>query len=215
MDDHSSVADDVSHSRLNQGRRGSSFLSSIFGRSISISESTTTDYPPEFVVGQTGGRQRGYSESSLEDFDDDIRSPDLLRQRSTTTTDGSAISADRPRPRSLTLSAMLLGSRTPESLSNPTSPITVTDPTHSLTDQNNQTNDSGVSVSQVNSTASRETSQTDHLNKKLLNSFLTRINSVAATIIDPSGSGEGIGQVYTDDVMMDRILRRVEGDKKP
>jgi hypothetical protein len=58
----------------------------------------------------------------------------------------------------------------------------------------------------------RETSQTDHINKRLLTSFLTRINSMATNFIDPSGTGENVGQVYTDDVMMDRILRRVDSN---
>jgi len=58
----------------------------------------------------------------------------------------------------------------------------------------------------------REASQTDHINKRLLTSFLTRINSMATNFIDPSGTGENVGQVYTDDVMMDRILRRVDSN---
>ena len=56
----------------------------------------------------------------------------------------------------------------------------------------------------------REVSQTDHLNKRLLSSLLTRMNSFATNFIDPNGTGETVGQVYTDDVMMDRILRRVD-----
>ena len=61
----------------------------------------------------------------------------------------------------------------------------------------------------------RETSQNDHINKRLLSSFLTRINSMATNIMDPNGTGETVGQVYTDDVMMDRILRRVNSNPQP
>ena len=63
-----------------------------------------------------------------------------------------------------------------------------------------------------NISSTHEITQNDHLNKKLLTAFLARINGVAEKIIDPSGKGETLGKVYTDDVMMDRILRRVDSN---
>ena len=58
----------------------------------------------------------------------------------------------------------------------------------------------------------RETSQTDHINKRLLESFLTRINNVAATFISGADnhSVQSAPGVFTDDALMDHILRRVE-----
>lgn len=45
----------------------------------------------------------------------------------------------------------------------------------------------------------RDVSQIDHLNKRLLDSFLSRINSISP-------------EAYTDDLLMDRILHRVESN---
>lgn len=70
----------------------------------------------------------------------------------------------------------------------------------------------------------RQRSQTDHLNKHLLDAFLSRISNVAgignqATVYkdDDNGeekSGEDYTTIYSDDLLMDRICRRVSGKKK-
>lgn len=54
--------------------------------------------------------------------------------------------------------------------------------------------------------------QTDHLNKKLLTSFLHRINSVSSSIIDTTEQN-GNGEVFThDDILMDTIIHRIQND---
>jgi len=47
--------------------------------------------------------------------------------------------------------------------------------------------------------------QTDQMNKRLLDSFLSRINTLSSTLI--SRNDDGV--IYTDDLLMDRILHRV------
>jgi len=65
-------------------------------------------------------------------------------------------------------------------------------------------------TNQDNSPVTRAVSQTDYLNRRLLDSFLSRINSMSSAIVDPTS--EGNREVYTDDLLMDRILHRVEND---
>lgn len=204
MAEEDSTTRDTSSSSLSNRNRGSSFISSIFRRTVSLSESTNE---AEIVTHTTPGRLRGFSESSLSDFDDDdaltIHGNDVnrLHHRTTTdTTDGNSSSFANPqRQRSLSLSGLLLGQHNLPDVSTGINASTVIEA--AATEDNNSDN-----------SQSRETTQTDHLNKKLLDSFLTRINSMASNIFDPTGTGDTSGQVYTDDVMMDRILRRIDSN---
>ena len=72
--------------------------------------------------------------------------------------------------------------------------------------------------------AARQTTQTDHLNKRLLDVFLERISSFAGPTNpgtvhtgDNEGkihdSSEDLSQVYSDDFLMDRIVRKLNSKK--
>ena len=80
--------------------------------------------------------------------------------------------------------------------------------------QNQQSEPSDLTHGISFSESSRGVTQTDHLNKRLLDSFLSRINSISSAIVDPTGENDGANEVYTDDLLMDRILHRVESGEK-
>ena len=68
----------------------------------------------------------------------------------------------------------------------------------------------------------RETTQTDHLNKRLLDAFLSRLSNIAGvnnsgTVFKGDNEAESSGEystVYSDDLLMDRIYRRINNRKK-
>ena len=68
----------------------------------------------------------------------------------------------------------------------------------------------------------RETTQTDHLNKHLLDAFLSRLSNLTGignpgTVYKGEEDQEGPGDystVYSDDLLMDRIYRRIQSKKK-
>ena len=138
-----------------------------------------------------------------ENEDDDLK----LRNRTRTLSLGAenvdgdtGDETNQEKRRSRTLSSLIFGER---SLIKPS-------------ETNNDVFVSSTENSNFQETSSeREITQNDHLNKRLLNSLLTRMNSFATNFIDPNGTGEAVGQVYTDDVMMDRILRRVDSNPAP
>ena len=210
--------------------RKSSLISSIIGRTFSLSEDGSVN--PETTTSLSKSRTRGFSESSLErlrledDNKNEMMNNEITKSRATSLTESGDFREDNQKQRhSFTLSTLLLGQRTKSSLFGNSS--------FSVTSKRSETStpevaaiaeDSGIFIKQSDSEASNpedaeknissthEITQNDHLNKKLLTAFLARINGVAEKIIDPSGKGETLGKVYTDDVMMDRILRRVDSN---
>lgn len=211
--------------------RRSSLISSIIGRTFSLSEGDSDN--PETRTSLSKTRTRGFSESSLEGLkleDDDkneMINSEITKSRATALTENGVFREDNQKQRhSFTLSTLLLGQRTKSSslLGNSSFSVTSKGSETSTPEVAASAEDSGIFIKQSDSEASNpedaeknisrthEITQNDHLNKKLLTSFLARINGVAEKIIDPSGKGETLGKVYTDDVMMDRILRRVDSN---
>lgn len=153
--------------------RRESFIASLLGRSLSLSddhylhgEEPSSENPNP--VTRTRSRSLSVGDESTDDIDGIDVNSEKIKSR---------------RGRSATLS--LLGE-------------------HSVTAENNKVfmspssnnvvsnNESAASTEAY--VSSREISQTDHLNKRLLSSFLTRINSMATNFMDPSGSGENTGR---------------------
>lgn len=231
MDDNSSSPDNGSRPR------SISYLSTLFRRTASISESWT----PQSSAQDSGGNQRRFSESSLSETDssevpsiltlddDAVADDDSLLPETTRSThrrlyrsetlpvdgDGNQTAYDQlghNRPRANSLTALLHSSEGAQQsatvLGSSSSGIKENDSHESGIFQSSNRDISGGGVD----TVTRETSQTDHINKRLLESFLTRINNVAATFISGTDnpSVQSAPGVYTDDALMDHILRRVE-----
>uniref|UniRef100_A0A7M5UML0 Uncharacterized protein n=1 Tax=Clytia hemisphaerica TaxID=252671 RepID=A0A7M5UML0_9CNID len=165
-------------------RRGS-FMASLLGRSLSLSD----DY---YQIQDPSSEPK----SETEIMQSRIRS---LSVGSDTidgdTSDENGTSSNQTKRRSATISSVLFGG-------------------NQFGDNNDVFSSNEPPLPSDIPGPARETSQTDHINKRLLSSFLTRINSMATNIMDPNGTGDTVGQVYTDDVMMDRILRRVDSNSQ-
>ena len=230
MEENTSMECSGSSSKTGGPLRRSSLISSIIGRTFSLSEDDSVDLETRTSLSKT--RTRGFSESSLEglkledDNKNEMMNNEITKSRATTLTESGVFREDNPKQRhSFTLSTLLLGQRTKSSLLGNSSFSVTSKVSETSTPQvAASAEDSGIFIKQSDSEASNpedaeknisrthEITQNDHLNKKLLTSFLARINGVAEKIIDPSGKGETLGKVYTDDVMMDRILRRVDSN---
>lgn len=197
-------------------RRGS-FLSSLLGRSLSI------PYDSNDTISSVTGERECEIASNNDNADGKQAALRKLRSKSLSSSDEDSNPAgndntSKPEYRPRTLSSVLLGTK---KLSMDDGKVLLSQVDGAGGDitggDKMETNDdvfpqnSPLSNS-ASSDAPREISQTDHLNRKLLGSFLERINSMATSFIDPSGNGQTLGQVYTNDVMMDRIIRRVESD---
>ena len=209
--------------------RRSSLISSIIGRTFSLSEDDSVN--PEITTSLSKSRTRGFSESSLvglrleDDHKNEMMNNEITKSRATSLTESGDFREDSQKQRhSFTLSTLLLGQRTKSLFGNSSFSVTSKRSETSTPEVAALAEDSGIFIKQSDSEASNpedaeknnssthEITQNDHLNKKLLTAFLARINGVAEKIIDPSGKGETLGKVYTDDVMMDRILRRVDSN---
>lgn len=209
--------------------RRSSLISSIIGRTFSLSEDDSVN--PETTTSLSKSRTRGFSESSLvglrleDDHKNEMMNNEITKSRATSLTESGDFREDSQKQRhSFTLSTLLLGQRTKSLFGNSSFSVTSKRSETSTPEVAALAEDSGIFIKQSDSEASNpedaeknnssthEITQNDHLNKKLLTAFLARINGVAEKIIDPSGKGETLGKVYTDDVMMDRILRRVDSN---
>lgn len=209
--------------------RRSSLISSIIGRTFSLSEDDSVN--PETTTSLSKSRTRGFSESSLvglrleDDHKNEMMNNEITKSRATSLTESGDFREDSQKQRhSFTLSTLLLGQRTKSLFGNSSFSVTSKRSETSTPEVAALAEDSGIFIKQSDSEASNpedaeknnssthEITQNDHLNKKLLTTFLARINGVAEKIIDPSGKGETLGKVYTDDVMMDRILRRVDSN---
>ena len=209
--------------------RRSSLISSIIGRTFSLSEDDRVN--SETTTSLSKSRTRGFSESSLvglrleDDHKNEMMNNEITKSRATSLTESGDFREDSQKQRhSFTLSTLLLGQRTKSLFGNSSFSVTSKRSETSTPEVAALAEDSGIFIKQSDSEASNpedaeknnssthEITQNDHLNKKLLTAFLARINGVAEKIIDPSGKGETLGKVYTDDVMMDRILRRVDSN---
>ena len=80
-------------------------------------------------------------------------------------------------------------------------------------------------TAQEDQPSARQTTQTDHLNKRLLDVFLERISSFAGPTIPGTvhngdneekvqDSPEDLSRVYSDDFLMDRIVRKLNSKKE-
>lgn len=187
---YSSDSSDLSGNAAGSSRT-TGFMASFLGRR-SLSLSIDDDHPIDL---------RGENGEILN------ASVEGIRNRTRTMSLGESVDGDtgddtnqdqenKRRSRTLSFSSMIFGDRSqkPSEINNEV-----------FSSQNENTNLEETS-------SQREISQNDHLNKRLLSSLLTRMNSFATNFIDPNGTGEAVGQVYTDDVMMDRILRRVDSN---
>lgn len=201
-------------STSSSGPRRSSLLFSLIGRSLSVPANDDAN-AKEHQLNQEGASEPIFQTADRSAQDGNIKK---LRSKSlsTGTADGNSDSAELPDYRPRTLSSVLLGTK---NLTMDDGKVVFSqDGNDDAPDNSKKMEDNVFAPNNLNSTdiiassQPREISQTDHLNRKLLGSFLNRINSMASSFIDPSGTGQTLGQVYTDDVMMDRIIRRVESD---
>ena len=185
---------DSSDLSANASGSGAGFMASLLGRR-SLSLSIDDDHPIDILgnenseehtkeVERIRNRTRTLSLGAEAVDGEDETSPDQEKRRSRTMSISSLIFGDNNR------------SQKPSEINNDVFASSATE---------------NPNFQQATS-SEREISQTDHLNKRLLSSLLTRMNSFATNFIDPNGTGETVGQVYTDDVMMDRILRRVDSN---
>ena len=203
-----------------------SFISSIFRRTISFSESTANETES---LETTRSRQRSTSESIVDDFHmDDIESSkdfndiETSRRRSNSSVDECNLSSSESNLRtSFNLSRILMGSRSNQAISATSVGASQSSTSQEASElQAESSNDRGISAVDNDSNSSLQpslllsenVSQNDHINSRLLGAFLSRINNVAASLVDPTGKGD-TGLVYTDDPVMDRILKRTEGLK--
>ena len=185
----SSDSSDVS---VNASGSRAGFMASLLGRR-SLSLSIDDDHPIDLLGNENGDEIK----QEVEGIRNRTRTLSLGGENvDGDTSDETTPDQERRRSRTMSISSLIFGdnnrSQKPSEINN--------DVFASSTTEN----------SNFQQASEREVSQTDHLNKRLLSSLLTRMNSFATNFIDPNGTGETVGQVYTDDVMMDRILRRVD-----
>ena len=185
----SSDSSDVS---VNASGNRAGFMASLLGRR-SLSLSIDDDHPIDLLGNENGDEIK----QEVEGIRNRTRTLSLGGENvDGDTSDETTPDQERRRSRTMSISSLIFGdnnrSQKPSEINN--------DVFASSTTEN----------SNFQQASEREVSQTDHLNKRLLSSLLTRMNSFATNFIDPNGTGETVGQVYTDDVMMDRILRRVD-----
>lgn len=191
---------DSSDLSANASSSRAGFMASLLGRR-SLSLSIDDDHPIDLLGNENGNELK----QEVEGIRNRTRTLSLGAENvdGDTASDETNPDKEKRQSRTLSISSLIFGdnnrNQKPSEINN--------DVFASSTTEN--------SSFQETSIPEREISQTDHLNKRLLSSLLTRMNSFATNFIDPNGTGETVGQVYTDDVMMDRILRRVDSSSSP
>ena len=131
------------------------------------------------------------------------------------------------RTRAFSLTSVLLGQRG----SNGTNQPDLLQPVHGSSEEISDNGNAGLASSSSAEIVTeeqketvnpeREVSQTDHLNKWLLQSFLGRMNSNPTAGNQPVNDTEcantetnDYGTIYTDDLLIDQICRRLESSEK-
>ena len=165
-----------------------------------------------------------------------------MRTRSYSTNDSDELEEKlQERPRRISFSEYILGRRSLFSSNQPVVNQTVLEESISAqslaepdglsmsTDSHQESQDTVTDQSGMEQQPARETTQTDHLNKRLLDSFLSRLGNFAGvltpgTVYHSEHANENEIQesgdystVYSDDLLMDRIYRRMNsknGHKK-